>query len=276
MTSRIRPLTTAFAFQPPNQDETGVVDDPTLTVLLEPRDRRVEALRHHKDWFEGTSADESIGQIADTESASGRLDEVLSWRDESTAEYYRRLGIAMRATQRFTADDSRPPSVAGYLRHLRLTEWQPGVSFSAALSDAIRVLLKEGTEAAEVFARIAGIPCAFPVLEEDLSSLSAEDLADTITRISALGHSPLLRVAELRLLLSQTARSPTLADRAAQIVAELVSPEGQRDAQLFESLLRYSEHLWIGDPKYRALAVHIRLALVWAHTHRLFAPAGRR
>jgi hypothetical protein len=261
----------AFSVHDPESDTIGVVADPALSVLVSELDRRIELLSRHQDWFEGTEVKDVIGQIAAAELSEDRLIEASTWRDESSAHYYRRLEAALRETQRFTRADDRLPNVAGYLRYFRLTAWTADSSFADAWSGAIRRLLADGVDPAEVFIRAAGVPLRCQPLEDHLLSLPVADADELLNRIPSLGRSPQSRISELRLVLAQASRAPEQIKRAQELIDELFNPEIRRESALFLAMLRYVEHGWVAIPEFRALEAPLCLALVWAHTHRLFA-----
>ncbi len=243
---------------------------------------REEFLRRHREWFDGPDAvvDRAIAEIATTEDPQGRMDKVAEWRRSSAAVYNARLPslLARRGAAPLRDTDLLPPSVDGLLRHLRLdANAGEGAAFGRALDEAALTLLREeGIDAA--LDRLAGLPVSLPPsIVGALGSLSAKARRALVGRLLRARGSPLSRIHLAGVLVRLEGDTPAYRRRAARLVARLAGERGRAEVAAHLSVLR-----WVGDhlarrPDVRGLAPHIRLAIVWAHAHRLvvaYAAAG--
>ena len=163
-------------------------------------------------------------------------------------------------------------SALGLARHLRLPLNAPaGEGFSVALNGAAHLLVQE-CGAHEALRRLCGLPVPLPqAILDALAALDPDERRELIHTLVRTVPSPLTSVHLLRILLLFKADSPAYERLARRIVHRLTGEQGASEFKAFRRLLCWVEvtsDSWDGGA---TLSPHLKLALVWAHAHRLLA-----
>jgi hypothetical protein len=248
-----------------NQDFELLLDSPTEREVL---------LRRNRHWFDCSEDvfNQAVAEIVSTENPRQRVEKMREWREQSAAVYYEELLGDLEEKKAIDFNELKPPSIEGLLRHLRL---EPDVEaengFSKALDTAARSLIRE-ENLTLTMNRLTGLPIPLPnALIEAFESLSVEDRYDQIKKLVRTIGSPISQVHLLHLLLHFGDERVEFRRLARRIVKGLLSDEGVKELNAFLAILQ-----WVNDEFYqisdtRDLPVHIKLALVWTHTHCLFS-----
>ena len=133
-----------------------------------------------------------------------------------------------------------------------------------------RLVEQEGVE--EAIIRLAGFPTPLPlVIIDNLSNLPAGERLSLLLRLARAPHSPISQVHFLRLVHAFRDEAPTYRRLARLTSKALLSAQGKQAFELFRTFLGWVSSeaaFWPGISDRSAAS---RLALVWAHAHRLYA-----
>lgn len=240
-----------------------------LEILLESPAKREAALRKNRHWFDCSDEtfNQAIAEIASIEDSQQRLEKTESWRNSSAAVYYVGLHQNLSTQGNFQFSDLLPPSVNGLLRHFRIT---PQMAKEAKFSDIFATIAQQLLEEEKLMTtmeRIIALPVPIPIILRDaVAKLSSEEKRAIVKKYLKTNSTPLSKINFVHLLFSdETKAYQRLARR---IVKNIFSKQGTQEIESFLSFLRWiNEKLshWLRD-----CSPSIRLAMVWAHAHRLF------
>ncbi|MBE7557283.1 MAG: hypothetical protein HS126_40115 [Anaerolineales bacterium] len=263
-----------FSYDHPETGATKVVAGDNLVILLGSPSEREMALRRNRQWFDCSrqKLDEIVAEIASMEDPRRRIDAVEDWRNASVAVYYSNLDGILRNQRDFQFDDLIPPSAEGLLRHFRLSpDVESGEIFQEALATAAQTLIDEENLIMAID-RLTGLPAPLPApLVEAFIALSPTEQRQIIKDLIKIAGSPLSRMHLVYLLLHSGNQVPAFQRLAWRIVGSLFSPEGAEAVEAFFAMLKWTNGEIGGWPDTRHWPAHVRLAIVWAHAHRLFS-----
>ncbi|MCQ3974872.1 MAG: hypothetical protein DPW09_15635 [Anaerolineae bacterium] len=263
----------AFSFKHPVSQEKRVVHGHELAVLLDSPQEREAALRRQQHWFDCPDGllEQAIAEIMTVDNPQHRIEAVNAWREASGTVYYARLHRQLKQQAGFQLSDLLPPSADGLLRFFRLTPYaKPDAAFQEALAEAAHMLIhQEGLYVA--INRLASLPVYLPeVLIEAVAALSPGERRSLIKRLLATAGSPLSQAHILYLLRRFGHTTQSYQRLARQIIQSLLSDEGTETLETFFTLLRWISNEFERWPEMSAWPSHLRLAMIWGHSHQLF------
>jgi tetratricopeptide (TPR) repeat protein len=262
-----------FCFNHPVTGEREVVSSNGLDLLLDSPMEREAALRRHRNWFDcpDETFEQVVAEIVSTEDPWRRIEEAESWRNSSAAIYYANLYQQLSERQQFQVTDLLPPSAEGLLRHFRLEpSVGSGEAFQKALATAALNLIREENLSTAID-RLIGLPVSLPaVVVEAIAELSPKDRRMLIKQLLRTAGSPVCKVHFVYLLLHFGDETPAFRRLARLVVMNLLSTEVAEEFEAFLAILRWANDEFNHWPNMRIWPPHIRLAMVWAHAHRLF------
>jgi hypothetical protein len=266
------PAPQGIVIKRPNGEAIGVFDQ-HLILLDERPDAWEGLLRSQPDWFD-CSRDErghAIESILQQKDPIARIELAQHWRDSSAAVFYSALPRKLEEQRSFTPDDLRPPNAEGLLRHYNLSATASGDDFQARLTSGSDELA-EDVGVAPAFIRFAGLPVPLPtpLLKriDDLSEPNKRELVKTLLRTPG---SPLSAIHFVRLL-ARLAESPVSPYwRLARMAIRAIVHPAAADFRAFQALLCWTDNLFHMWPESADWSTNARIALVWAHTHKVFS-----
>ena len=264
----------AFSLIHPQTGRTILIVDDTLELLTESPSRREAVLTKNRQWLDLPAKEHAkvVSEIVSSEDPWQRFETIKSWRQSSAAVYYSRLYQKLSKESQFQFNDLMPPSVGSLIQHLRLpTSIDSVITFHDALSDAARALTsEEGLQSS--IERLAGLPVIFPdVIIESISKFSAEEKRSFIKRLLREPGSPISLLNLLFTLHHLSSGESRYLRLTRRIIGKLLNQQITVKIEAFISLLKWVNNEFGKQQDYRKLTPHVRLALVWAHTHRLFS-----
>lgn len=263
---------TFYFIHPNTQQRVNVVYE-ELELLSDSPEHREHALRQRADWLDEAreTAEQTIAELVTTEDPWQRVNKTVSRRDASATVYYDTLQTSIASNKVLTFADLMPPNAEGLLRHFRLqSDTGPGETLQGALADAAGTLLGDGDLVA-AFERLGGIPALLPLpLIEAFTGQTSEDRRRLVKQLLRGVGSPLSKIHLVRLLLSAEDEKGKYSRLARRIVRYLLSTRGKAELDAFLAILKWTNNGFDRWPDARTWPGHIRLAMVWAHAHRLF------
>ncbi len=234
-------------------------------------------LQQRREWFDTSESEyvQVVAEVAAETDPARRVKAVDEWLEANLAFFYKDLESKLNRREPLRTVDLVSLSASGLVRHLRLPINVPaGEGFAAALDQAAHLLLKE-CGAQEALERLCGLPVPIPQnILDALAGLSSSERRELVHHILRTAPSPVVAIHLLRILLAFRQDSPAYERLARWIVRRLSSEEGTKEFGAFLRLLRWvevSSESWQGRA---TLSPCLNLALVWAHTQRLFAILG--
>jgi len=213
-----------------------------------------------------------VAEIASIENPQRRMEELESWRNSSSAVYYANLRQRLSEHEQFQFSALLPPSAEGLLRHFRLASTAAsGEAFQAALAaSAQKLIQEEGLSTA--IDRLSGLPIPLPsTLVAAVADLSSEDKRALVKQLLRIPGSPISKFHLVHLLLHFSDEIPAFRRLAQWVVHGLFGAKGEEDFEVFFAILKWTNDESNRWHDARAWPPHIRLAVVWAHVHRLFS-----
>jgi hypothetical protein len=264
-----------FAVKDPGSGGTRIVNDEGISLLLESVEAREAALRRIRYWFDLSSHEfeRELARIATIVDPSSRMEEAASWQEASAEVFYRHLTAETRERRRVNRNGVRPKDGAGLLRYYRLQgeeskESPPDFPDRWAVA-AAQLLAEEGVE--EALRRCVGLPVPLPTtLVDAVRAMPRQARRRALSHVLREVGSPLTRIHLAHLLGSLEARSPYRRGRIKRSLRRLLG----RDSG-FETDALLAVAGWVSDdfarwPAAKTWPADLRLAMVWAHAHRLF------
>ncbi len=254
--------------------ERLTVADSLLGVLYDRPEDRQRALASRLDWFDcdPTERTHAIQSIAREQDPAVRFDQAQSWRDSSAAVFYASLARTIEQKGSLTLDELRPPSAEALLRHYRLSSHAPRESLRGQLELGAAAVADE-MGIAQAFVRYAGLPVPLPAtLLERVTSLPELDKRRLVKTLHRTAGSPVSQIHFIHLLahLASTPNSPYWRLATAAIAALLRKDQAARFSA-FQAVLLWTDGLLGTWHEARSWSAASRLAMVWAHAHRVFS-----
>jgi len=251
----------------------SVVTDDLGLLLDSPREREA-VLRRNRHWFDCSESEfaRAVADIVSTRDPRRRMEQAASWRQSSAAVYYESLYDQLSNREPFLATDLLPPRLAGLTRHLRLApQAEPGESFQSMLATATQQLVHEEGLSATI-GRFLGLPVPLPsMLVEAVIELPLEDRRILVKRLLRTGGSPVCKIHLVHLLSHLNDEPPVFQRLARWVIRDLLSAEGKREFDAFLAVLKWTSDEFNHWRETQVWSSQVRLAMVWAHAHRLFA-----
>jgi hypothetical protein len=265
--------TVEFHFDDPATCEKRTVKDDLYGILSDSPSVREAVLRRNRLWFDCQTEifENTVGVIVTTEDMRQRIEATLRWRNSSAGVYYEKLTQIVSEREGFQITEFLPPSADGLLRHFRLrADLHLGSAFDGNTATAAQTLLRE-EGLLEAINRLSGFPVPLPsILIDAFADLTPEKIHPAVVKLIRGAQSPISRIHLIRILVRLADKAPAFQRIAHQIAINLLSPQGLEECEAFGSLL-----MWVHDEfghwhGARQSPVPIRLAMIWAHSDRLF------
>lgn len=256
----------------PDGDETEIKDD-ILVVLSDSAAERETVLYRNRRWFDCSDNElqQAVAEIASNDDPQRRLDETEAWRSSSATVFYTNLHDRLAQYPAFELSDLRPPDAEALLRHLRLVlEANSDEAFLSALGMAAAALVREESLFVAI-ERLAGLPVSLPTpLIEAVAALSAADRHSLFRELLRVSGSPLSKIHVIRLLNHFSEDTGAYFRLARRIATRLFTARSAKEFDAFAAILKWVSADFDHWPEARSWAPETRLAMVWAHAHRLF------
>lgn len=272
--SPLEESTDSFGFYltiPPN-NEKKIIEGDEVGILLESSSEREKVLRKNRNWFDCSDKlfNQAIAEIVTIGDSVQRMEKVISWQNSSAALYYERLEEKLRELDQLKPEDLLPPSCEGLLRHYRLDFKTRTNSFEEIFEVATKTLLQEEGLWTTINDFI-GLPTHLPsLLVEKIGKLSPGQKRTFIKRLLEKYGSPISKIHFIRILLSFKNESIVYLKLAQRVLTGLLNDKGLEDVKAFLAVLNWVEGKFGQQYDEKILSPPIRLAMIWAHTHRLF------
>lgn len=263
-----------FLFNHPVTGETKTIVDESLELMIDSPIVREAVLKQNRHWFDLPEEQfkQVVAEIVSIEDPWRRVEETRSWQNSSAVVYYANLYQKLTKQEQFQFHDLLPPSSASLLRYLRLkSDTSPRTELHNALFNAaVTLMTQEGLQSA--IERLVGLPVSLPTpLIGAIGELPGRDRRALIKRLIRIPGSPVSIIHLLHILKHIGDESPVYYRLIRRIVVKLFNPQALVSFNAFLALLRWVNNEFGHQSDFRNLAPHIRLTLVWAHTHRLFS-----
>ena len=258
-----------FHFIHPETGKVIPVSDPIIYLLHDSIQKRESVLRKNKDWFDcpPESLNKIIAEIVSIKDPIQRIEKTEKWRKASTILYYRDIHRTLREREEITIDKLLPPNAEGLLRHYRITsEVEKGGDFLNAIEHAAVNFMRE-EKLLIVIDRYIAFPIPIPMkVINAIKNLSKKKRNKLINDLIRSPHSPLSKFHLIYLLL-QCNHDINVAKR---FLLDILSDEGQKEFDAFWAVLDWVNSEFNRWTEVKKWPEHIRFAMVWAHTHRLY------
>jgi hypothetical protein len=267
------PAADGIALKPPT-GETINLADPLLDLLSDQADHRESTLNSHREWFDCDPGEcaKAIKSSLAVKDPLARIETARGWRERSAAVFYASLSRTLPEQEGFVPDDIRPPDAEALLRHYRLCTDPTCGSFVDQISSGSEQIAQE-FGVAQSFVRYSGLPVPLPrAFLRCVGALSDSEKRTLVKQLLRTAGSPLSAIHLVRLL-AHLADSPTcrywrLATRA---ISALLKPEATEQFSAFRNLLQWTDSAFGIWPQTKTWSTTERLAMVWAHAHRVFS-----
>lgn len=253
---------------------TGKVDTPLMGVLWRGRAKRLEWLKLNRFWFDCVQEvfEQEVEEIASLLDPRVRMDRANSWARESAEVFYRDKANKFNAIKQVNWTDLAGLSADGLLRHYRLEPHYPeGTDFPGILSNATkRLLAEEGLKS--TLNRVACLPLKIDdSVVADLMKLPEDSRDEIFERLALEWSSPVCKLHFLDLIMRCAPSDQKALSYAESVVEDLFGEtRGVPEFKLFDAVLNVVNQelsYWKSASEW---SPQVKLALVWAHTSRLF------
>ena len=262
-----------FHFADPATGEKKAVKEALFSIMSDSPRVREMTLRKNKEWFDCPAEDfeRAVGVIVTTSDVVQRIEETLHWRDSSARVYYGKVRQRAAEHHEFKFNEGLPPSGEGLLRHFRLhADLRPDVAFGEVIADAAHSLLHE-CGLLEAIDRLFGFPVALPAIMIDgVADLTLEEMHPAVVKLIRVAQSPISQIHLVHTLVRLSDKIPACRRIARQVAINLLSPQGVEECEAFRALLRWTNDEFGYWHDARQWPAPVRLAMVWAHSHRLY------
>ncbi len=244
------------------------ITDPLVALLSERPEERFAALSSRPDWFDCDINERRgvIDSIVQVEDDISRVEQAERWRESSAAVFYGKLAHELERQGSFKPDDLRPPNAKALFRYYRLSGGCDQIeSGSEQIAGEFGVY--------QAFVRYAGFPAPLPAaLVERISNLPEVEKRQLVKSILRTAGSPVSEIHLLHLLAHLAeSRDSKYWRLAKRVTKALISSEAAPQFSAFQALLHWSENAFAAWPEAKNWSVADRIAMVWAHTHRVFS-----
>ncbi len=258
----------------PTTGPTINVADPLLGLLSDEAARRERALNSHHEWFdcEPEERAKTIESILAEEDPLARVEGAQGWRERSAAVFYANLSRKLSDQEQFVPDDIRPPDAEALLRHYRLSSGPSRGGFRDQIDSGSEQIAHE-FGVAQSFVRYAGLPVPLPrTFLKCVDALPESEKRMLVKQLLRTAGCPLSSIHFVHLL-AHLADSPDskywrLATRA---IRALLTPQAIEQFSAFKVLLQWTDSAFGIWPQTKGWSATERLAMIWAHTHRVFS-----
>ncbi len=240
-----------------------------MTLASENPSIRETFLRSHRTCFDcdNLTFERVVNEIVSISDVRRRIDQTIIWQRESAAAFYWTLQDKINTGNGFLIEDLIPPSSIGLLRHFYLDQCvTEDISFHEKLNCSAESMLT--TEKLEIcIEKLSCFPVELPVrIKESFKKLSD---SERITLLQGLIPRLTSPVCKLHLISLALIHSGSV-NIAQELVDEFYSEAGKLQFQLFKAILNLMTSEFSYWHETRDWPVSIRLAMIWAHTSKLY------
>jgi hypothetical protein len=240
-----------------------------MTLASENPSIREHFLRSHRICFDcdDRTFERVVNEIVSISDVRRRIDQTIIWQRESAAAFYWALQDKINTVNSFLIEDLIPPSSIGLLRHFYLDQCvTEDISFHEKLNRAAELMLT--TEKLEIcIEKLSCFPVELPVrIKESFKQLSDSEKSTLLQGLIARLTSPVCKLHLIGLALIHSSS----VNIAQELVDELYSENGKLQFQLFKAILNLITSEFSYWHETLEWPVSIRLAMIWAHTSRLY------
>ena len=262
-----------FYFKDPTASKRRTAKDDLFGILSDSPSFRETVLRRNRRWFDCPTEvfEKAVGVIVTTEDVRQRIEETLRWRNSSAWIYYEKVLQMAADHQEFQSTEVLPPSGDGLLRHFRFqADLYPDIAFKEITDRAAQSILRE-EGLFEAIDRLSGLPVPLPeTLIYAIADLTLEKMHRAIAHLIRAAQSPVSKMHLIRILVRLSDKIPAYWRIAHQVAINLLCPQGLQECEAFSTLLRWMVDEFGYWHDARQWPVPMRLAMVWAHSHKLF------
>ncbi len=263
----------AICFDNPVIGRESRVDTGELSLLLKDATERAASLRAHRWWLDcdDETLDTLASQVEAADEPASRIELAMPWWKTSAALYYADLDRRGRLREDVRFADLLSADADGLRRHLRLPADVEPAAVAHTLDEAAGHLVREeGLPAA--IERFAGLPVPLPTaIALAFDALTAEARRALIKDLVRASRAPLARIHLLYLLRRCAGEAVAYRRLASRVARALIGVEGQGANRTYAALLRWIDRALARRPETHRWAPAVRLAVAWAHAHRILA-----
>ncbi|HRH43557.1 MAG TPA: hypothetical protein PKY82_18150 [Pyrinomonadaceae bacterium] len=253
--------------------EVGSIQDATFALLKADPDKRLDALRKMRHWFDcsQTEFEETVNQINKIDDPLFRAQEHLKIREKSIELFYLKLAQRFEENKIDYWNELLPPSAESLSGYFRLPLRIEGNNFSDIYREAAETLLKE-EKLQFVISRLSSLPVSMPKkVIQNLSELTALEKLQILENLSYGLTSPI----QILHLINLALRTFTYEDdKEAELTRNLINllyetNTNQNNIKAFTAILSSCKNdfkYWNESNKW---SPEIFLAMLWAHSSRL-------
>ena len=250
-----------------------IVKNEEFRILNKSASERENILRQNRNWFDCSDEDfeKVIAEIVPTTNLKKRVDRVQKWRSINVADYYDKLSRLLRQGQTVKMIEFLPPSGEGLLRYFRLPlKMAPDDQFYETITEA-GIILKNENGLATALERLAGFPIPISSnLKNALLKMTSRDKRILIKHLIKMNGSPISLIHLINILRLFSPEEKSFERLAHRIITKFISKETRNLFECFLSILVWTNEEFNYWSECKEWSPQVRLALVWAHAHRLF------
>jgi hypothetical protein len=264
----------SFYFRHPISGEIVTVKGQEFQILCNSPAEREAVLTRNRHWFDCAEPDfrKAVASIASTRDPQKRFEKLDAWRSTSMRFYYEKLHQELSQNTKFQFSSLVPSSADGLLRHYRLkARYSPGNSFESILDAAAqKIINEEGLPAA--IDRLSSFPVPLPdSIIDAVDRLSTKEMGVLVKQLLSIAGSPISRFHLISLLLRFDEERPAFRRLAGRIARSLFGIEGKTYFKTYLAILIWAYGTFYRWNEAEDWSAQVRLALVWAHAHRLYS-----
>ena len=243
-------------------------------LLLDARDRRLQALRAHPHWWDGEGGDcEAVEQrLSVIDSPALRIREIHRLNGQSADSHYLRLEEEwQRIKKNLPVDRCFPPSLSEVLTYIRCTgDCADAVSLGESCWAALVRSIPADRGINEPLSRFALLPCPLPdAAHHCLAALDTEARREVLRRATSLTTHPVGRLHSIDLLLAAAGTLPEALELAQEQIKYLETPHFEAELDLVLALVDLSYRAFGTEADEKGIAPRLQLLAAWAHAARL-------
>lgn len=257
----------------PGGGTDAIIQDDIFALLSNSLTVREETLLRHRTWFDcdNQTLEKIVSEIVSKEDPKERVELAEKWKNASAITYYNNLYDQLSKREPFNLDAFRPLDAKSLIRHHRLElDIEQGTILQDALDSSSKSLINE-VGIFEAISRYWGLPIPLPKsILEAVKNLTPEEKRFFITRCLKSAGSPLSKLHLIFILVNLGSGEQVYYRLARRVIRNLLESD-KHEFDAYFSVLNWTNtdfNLW---PDTRDIHAHIRLLLVWAHAHRIFA-----
>lgn len=247
--------------------DRAVLADPAFALLDRSPALRSVAIEKHFEWFDMPlpKREQAIRNVCAVSDPVKRIDAFGRLRNRSVACHYAALRECLKMREKHTLREFRPPAAPALLDHLRLPIDET-ISFADRLAVAAKALIADYDPVA-AFARLASVPVAVPEpILQSFRTMAAAERTSALATVCKNAKTPLQLLHALFLFRTVTEGD----DREVfDVATDRLLNEWRNIAQLFITVLKWTNAAYTHDRDWVELPAADRLALVWTHADRL-------